>query len=167
MVVLFCRKHHIILTLLFGSAAVLLTRPRTYIILKAMSSPEVDGSGRGGSGRSRSPSPVSNRDVVQFNEANGRDGFAMRPGVAHIDVFPSAPEQMSESSPFQFSTVVDYQWETQYTYGKLIATHTTSKFIAYVVKGKELTMLMDVFNALLKNELDCLTSMKDIPFYFS
>jgi hypothetical protein len=89
--------------------------------------------------RSRSLSGGSGSELVVeevfFNEVKGRDAFALRVGSELIEVTPSGEEGMNESSPFHFQTVVDYGWETQYGHGRLIATHLTTKFIAYVVKG--------------------------------
>lgn len=52
-----------------------------------------------------------------------------------VRVHPSH-ELAGDSSPFHFNTIVDYTWETQYSHGRLIATHISSLFIAYVVKGE-------------------------------
>ncbi|XP_021955126.1 enhancer of mRNA-decapping protein 4 isoform X2 [Folsomia candida] len=70
---------------------------------------------------------------VQFDEASGKDGFAIHSDIKQVRVHPSH-ELAGDSSPFHFNTIVDYTWETQYSHGRLIATHISSLFIAYVVK---------------------------------
>jgi len=86
------------------------------------------------SGKGRASSPASYEEV-QFNEANGKDGFALRSEVTQFRINPSGDSQMNDSSPFHFNTVVDYSWDPHYTYGRLISTHLQGTFIAYVVKG--------------------------------
>ena len=69
-----------------------------------------------------------------FNEAEDRFGCVIREGKETVNIFPSRTSQRATNSKLKFRNFVDYQWDYDYGNGRLLATHYTGKYIAYVVK---------------------------------
>ncbi|CAG7673158.1 unnamed protein product [Allacma fusca] len=82
----------------------------------------------------RSHSPDRHVENLHFNEAEDRVGFVIREGKEVVNIFPSRSGQRAQSSKLKFRNFVDYQWDYDHGNGRLISTHYSGKFIAYVVK---------------------------------
>ncbi|XP_076330889.1 enhancer of mRNA-decapping protein 4 homolog Ge-1 [Tachypleus tridentatus] len=52
-----------------------------------------------------------------------------------VTIYPSPSPRPSGSSKIKIQNIVDYGWEYRYYWGKLVACHNSSKFLAYVIKA--------------------------------